>query len=68
MTNNSGTTSTIPAQTLVERALQAVDRADETAARRRAVALTNGRPHAAPDELVELLIRNKALQTGGRQL
>ncbi|MEZ4710500.1 MAG: hypothetical protein R3A44_25075 [Caldilineaceae bacterium] len=50
---------------LLERAQQAVNRADVRAAQARADALANSRPTAAPDELVEILIRNKALQTGG---
>ncbi|MEZ4659880.1 MAG: DUF697 domain-containing protein [Caldilineaceae bacterium] len=64
MTNSLGTNSTSTSQKLIDRAWQAVNRADAKAARQRAEELAHSRPTATPDELVEILIRNKALQTG----
>ena len=65
MTNKSDPKATASAQMLAERALHAVNRADAQSARLRAEELANSRPGATPDELVEILTRNKALQTAG---
>lgn len=69
MTNNSNinettTNATTITQKLIDQAWQAVNRADAIAAQQRAGELVHSRPAATPDELVEILIRNKALQTG----